>query len=496
MNIRTPTLEEIHAAFDEGEKAVVELFANVEAQLKELAGETEKLLEVIKELQSRLEKNSRNSSKPPSSDGYRKPPVKRTESLRKAGQKPNGGQPGHVGETLKPSANPDYTRIHVVESCEHCGTSLKDVKETGCEERQVFDIPAMRIEVTAHRAEIKICPNCGMENHGKFPDEVRAPVQYGDGVKSCAAYFTNQHFVSVERTTQIIEDLWRHPVSEAMVLNAMEELSEYVVPSTEAVKERLRQAEVIHTDESGVRVKGKLNWLHVTSTELLTHYEIHANRGQAAIDEIGILTEFKGVAVHDHWKPYFRYEQCDHALCNAHHLRELKYIEKQYEQAWAAEMAELLREIKKVVDEFRKTTDALPPERIQEFTERYHGIMNRGYAANPRPLPTKGATKKRGRCKQTPPLNLLDRLRDFKPQVLAFMHDFRVPFDNNQAERDIRMVKVKQKVSGSFRTVGGGDCFARVRGYISTARKNAVNVFSAIKDAFCGVPFIPSPESK
>jgi len=496
MNIRTPTLEEIHTAFAEGEKAVVELFANVEAQLKEFAIEMEKLREVIKELQARLDKNSRNSSKPPSSDGYGKPPVKRTESLRNPGEKQNGGQPGHIGETLKPSTSPDHVRIHVVENCEGCGTSLRDVKETGCEERQVFDIPAMRIEVTAHRAEIKICPNCGRENHGEFPEEVSAPVQYGDGVKSCATYFTNQHFVSVERTTQIIEDLWWHRISEAVVLNAMEELSAEVAPATEAVKEQLCQEEVINTDESGVRVRGKLNWLHVTSTEHLTHYEIHANRGQEAMDEIGILKKFKGVVVHDHWKPYFGYKQCAHALCNAHHLRELKYIGKWYGQGWAEKMEKLLREIKKVVDESRKTMGALPPERIQEFVERYDGIINYGYAANPRPLPPKGATKKRGRCKQTPPLNLLDRLRDFKPQVLAFMHDFRVPFDNNQAERDIRMVKVKQKVSGSFRTVAGGECFARVRGYISTARKNAVNVFSAIKDAFSGMPFIPTAESK
>jgi transposase len=242
-------------------------------------------------------------------------------------------------------------------------------------------------------------------------------------------------------------------------------------------------------------VCGKLHWLHVASDERLTSYELHAHRGQEAIDAANILPAFTGIAVHDHWKPYFRYERCEHALCNAHHLRELQYIEKQYEQPWAAAMATLLRDIKKAVDGAKSDATHLPPERITEFEQRYAVIINAGYAANPRPRLAPEAPKKRGRPKQTPPLNLLDRLSDFQPQVLAFMYDFRVPFDNNQAERDIRMMKVKQKVSGSFRTVEGAVRFARIRSYVSTARKNAVNIFSAIRDAFAGTPFTPSIET-
>jgi transposase len=492
MNIRMPTREEIHAAFENGEVAVVELFIGVERQLKELAGQLEKQAVVLKELQARLEKNSRNSSQPPSSDGYGKP--RRTASLRKPGQKPTGGQPGHEGYTLKPSAHPEHTAVHVVEACEQCGACLTEVDVTAHEERQVFDLPAIRIEVTAHRAEIKICPGCGAENRGVFPAGVTGPVQYGKGVKTWAAYFPGEHFVPVERTAQIFEDLLHHRLAEATILQAGKGLSQRLEPALAAVKAQLRDAEVLHTDESGLRVNGSLHWLHVAATDRFTHDDVHAKRGKDAMDDAGILPEFTGTMVHDHWKAYFGYAGCTHALCNAHHLRELQYLETQYGQAWAAEMTDLLIEIKQTVETIQEHRTDLPPEPLVAFEQRYDRIVNAGYEANPRPPPAADGNqpKKRGRPKQTPPLNLLDRLRDFKPQVLAFMYDFRVPFDNNQAERDVRMIKVKQKVSGCFRTLAGAKDFTRIRGYISTARKNTVNVFGAIRDAFCGKPFILS----
>jgi transposase len=491
-----PTREEIHTAFVQGEEVVVELFVGVGRQIKELAEQLEKQTAALKELQACLEKNSRNSSKPPSSDGYRK--LKRGESLRPAGQKPNGGQPGHEGHSLKRSEHPEHTEIHPVAACRQCGASLSGVGAMAHEERQVFDLPAIRIEVTAHRAEIKICPGCGAENRGIFPEGVMGWVQYGPGVKTWATYFQSQHFVPVERTAEIFEDLLNHRLAEGTLIKAGQELSRCVEPAREAVKEQLRHAAVLHTDESGLRVQGKLHWLHVASTERLTAYEVHPHRGKAAMDEAGILLEFKGRAVHDHWKAYFGYEDCTHALCNAHHLRELQLIEKQYGQAWAADLAALLLDIKKTVEVTQKHSPSLPRESREAFEQRYDQIVNAGYEANPRPPPDHDGRKpkKRGRPAQTPPLNLLDRLRDFKPQVLAFMDDFRVPFDNNQAERDVRMVKVKQKVSGGFRTLEGAKDFAWIRGYISTARKNAVNVFGAIRDAFFGKPFIPSCASQ
>ncbi len=497
MQITFPTRAEIHAAYIQGEEAVVSLFGALSQSVAALAEVVSQQGEVIKELQGHLSKDSRNSSKPPSSDGYKKAARQpRTESLRPRGQKPNGGQPGHEGHRLEFSAQSDHSEIHEVSSCPHCQLSLRDVEVVGYEERQVFDIPAIRIEVTAHQAEIKVCPQCGHASKGAFPAGVTQSTQYGSGVKAWAGYLTHPHFIPLERTADIFEDLLGHRISEAMVLKAGEALDRGVAPSTQAVKEQLKSAKVLHLDESGLRVLGKLHWLHVTSTARLTHYGVHGKRGREAMDAIGILEDFQGRAVHDHWKPYFQYD-CDHGLCNAHHLRELHYIEKQYQQPWACQMAKLLCRIKKGVEETKASADHLPAPQIETFEQKYDDILAEGFALNPDLPPTQapGLPKKRGRPKRSPPLNLLIRLRDFKPQALAFMYDFRVPFDNNQAERDVRMVKVQQKVSGCFRTLEGAQRFGRIRGYISTARKNAKNVFEAIRDALDGNPFIPSPET-
>ena len=391
------------------------------------------------------------------------------------------------------SAHPDRTLTYEVPSCAHCQASLQGVEVVGYEERQVFDLPAIRIEVTAHRAQIKVCLACGRANKGAFPAAVTQAVQYGPTVQTWASYFTNQHHIPLERTTEIFADLVQHQVSEATVLKASEHLDRCIAPSTAAVKGMLREAEVLHVDESGLRVTGKLHWLHVASTERLTSYEVHAKRGQEAMEDAGILGAFRGIAVHDHWKPYLKYDECNHALCNAHHLRELRFIETQYQQPWATDMAKLLLEIKAAVDATPEPAMRLSPPELEAFAKRYDVVVQAGFEANPAPIPTtEGEGKKRGRPKQPPPVNLLIRLRDFKNQVLAFMADFRIPFDNNQGERDIRMVKVKQKVSGGFRTLEGAQRFGRIRGYISTTRKNAKNVFEAIRDAFEGNPFIPS----
>jgi transposase len=493
MHFHMPTDEEIHAAFEQGEVAVRALFHEVAAQVTALALQLAQQGEALQALQARLAKSSRNSSKPPSSDGYGK--GKRTASLRKSGAKPNGGQPGHDGQTLMASEHPDQVETHEVPSCAHCQASLLGIEVVGYEERQVFDIPALRIEVTAHRAEIKVCPACGQASKGSFPEAVRQAVQYGLGVKTWASYFTNQHHMPVERTTAIFEDLVHHGVSEATVLKASEELGTCIEPATEAVQGMLRGADVLHVDESGLRVTGKLYWLHVASTDRLTSYAVHAKRGHEAMEDAGILGAFRGTAVHDHWKPYFTYNACNHALCNAHHLRELRFIDQQYQQSWANDMAELLLEIKKAVEATPEPAMSLSPPEREAFAQRYDVVVQAGFEANAAPKVTpEGEGKKRGRPKQPPPVNLLIRLRDFKDQVLAFMFDFRIPFDNNQGERDIRMVKVKQKVSGGFRTLEGAKRFGRIRGYISTARKHAKNVFEAIRDAFDGSPFIPSSE--
>lgn len=491
MNLRIASDEEIQTAFETGEAAVRALFHELASQIEELARHLAAQGQALQALQAQQAKNSRNSSKPPSSDGYQKP--KRTASLRQSGKKPTGGQPGHEGHTLRISPVPDRTLTHEVALCEHCQVSLVDIKPIGYEERQVFDIPAIRIEVTAHRAVIKICPTCGAQTKGTFPCGVTQAVQYGPEVKTWAAYFSNQHHLPVERTAQIFDDLVHQPMCDATVLKASEDLCASIAPSSEAVQQRLRDAAVVHLDESGLRVRGKLYWLHVASTERLTSYEVHAKRGHEAMDAAGILDAFTGIAVHDHWKPYFHYDACDHALCNAHHLRELHFIATQYQQSWATDMSALLLEIKAAVEAMPAPAMRLSPAHLTAFARRYDEVVQAGFAVNPPPPPApEGTPKKRGRSPQAPPVNLLRRLRDFKTSVLLFMVDFRVPFDNNQGERDIRMVKVKQKVSGGFRTLEGAKSFGRIRAYISTARKNSKNVFEAIREAFDGHPFIPS----
>ena len=306
--------------------------------------------------------------------------AKRTESPREPGRKPDGGQRGHTGHTLERSENPDHTETYKADGCTDCRRPLDDVVAVGAEERQVYDIPAIRIEVTSHRAEIKICPGCGAENRGEFPENAERGVRYGTGVKTWAAYFGNEHHIPPERTARVIEDLTGHSVSGASLLKASEELSECARPSTEAVKGLLRNAGTLNADETGLRTEGELHWLHVASADSLTHYEVHAKRGKEAADAAGILGEFRGTAVHDHWKPYFGYENCGHALCSAHHLRELNFMEKQYGQVWARDMAGLLPEIKGAAEKLKPDRDGFGPEETGNFGRRYDEIVRRGFA--------------------------------------------------------------------------------------------------------------------
>jgi len=447
----------------------------------------DELTERVKKLEDQVSKQSQNSSKPPSSDGLAKP---KTRSLRRSEGRQAGGQPGHEGHTLKMVDNPEQLEIHLVAACPHCTADLAGVTAHEYVRRQVFDVPPVQLEVTEHRAEIKHCPGCGCSVQAAFPADVSQPVQYGPRLKAQASYLNSYHFIPIARTCQVFEDFYGHAPAWAFVADANQAVETGSAPALAEIQQQLLQAKVVHFDETGLRVAGQLHWLHSASTDLLTYFGLHRKRGQIAMHALDILPNFTGWAVHDHWASYLTFEQCDHAFCNAHHLRELQFITDQYQQPWATAMAHLLLDIKAEVTAVSLSAHTLADERLTSYERAYDALLQQGFKLNP---PPQTIPNQRGRLKQSTPKNLLDRLEKHKAGILAFMYDFDIPFDNNLAERDIRMVKVKQKVSGAFRTFAGAHTFCAIRSYISTVRKHGGNVIAALLDAIQGQPFIPLP---
>jgi transposase/uncharacterized coiled-coil protein SlyX len=464
----------------------------LEALVAEQAALIAELRVEVAELRARLAANSRNSSRPPSSDGLAKPPA--PKSLRgRSGRKP-GGQPGHEGRHLERVERPDEILVHVPARCGGCGGDLGDGEPVGEEARQVFDLPPVRLVVCEHRAQRRRC-GCGHVTAAAFPAGVGAPTQYGPRVRALAIYLTAAQHLPYQRAAQLLADWLGAPLSPATLVGFVKDGAADLDEFLDRVHEQIIDSPVVHFDETGARVGGRGRWLHCASTETLTFYALHDRRGTEGIDHAGVMPHFQGIAVHDGWPQYRAYAEATHALCNAHHLRELLAVIEQHaaEQSWAARMDALLRRLQEEVKAAKAAAeDRLDPRVLAGYRAAYAQSIALGHQQNPPPT---ARTGKRGPIGRSASANLLRRLDEQREQVLRFAHDFQVPFDNNLVERDIRMIKIQQKISGSWRTTTGADHFFALRAYISTTRKQGRDILDALARLAHHTPWLPAAAS-
>ena len=523
----TETFRQLYEMIETDEERVQRLVAAATAahlqRIEELSGRINRLEEelaskvrqaqqlnlVVKELSTQLKeareqtrlareahlatvlKNSQNSSLPPSRD-----PHKRTKSLRETSGRKPGGQVGHKGATREFVEQPDHLVIHAPESCSLCGSSLSGAEVASSERRQVHDLPPQKIEVIEHQAQTKVCVRCGMKNKAEFPSGINAAVQYGDGIRSVVAYLLGYQLLPYERCAETMNDLFNCQVSAGTLASIFREGARETVEPLLLIKEGISQSEVSGVDETNLRVKQQQQWVHVSATEKLTLLVHDKRRGTTAIEKIGLHSGYKGVCVHDGFAAYDQYGQCRHSLCNAHLLRELNYVLETSKASWAQEMKRLLLEIKAEVTKSREVgKERLTAKQEQVYLSRYERIVGEAGKLYP-PLKRKKYRSKTRRPRESPitaaARKLVNRLSAKRDQILFFMRDFRVPFDNNQAERDLRMLKVKQKVSGCFRTEKGAEEFCQMKSYISTMKKQGYGVMEAIKSVYAGETIMPT----
>jgi transposase len=425
-------------------------------------------------------KDSHNSSRPPSTD----PPwAKRTKSLRRPSGRRPGGQAGHYGETLRLVAQPNRVVEHRPRECRSCHASLDSAQVVGHRRQQVVEVVPARLKVTEHRLAVLRCGRCGKTTRGEFAGSVRSGVQYGPGVKARVLYLQQYQLLPYARTAEAMRDLFGCLLSTGTVANIVRECSDALLKTELKIKRGLRRSSLIHADETGLRVEGRLQFVHVASNSRLTHYAAASGRGRTAMEEAGVLARYRGTCVHDGWPAYSFYTQCRHALCGAHLLRELTFFAELSAETktWAQPLKDLLLEMKGEAERAcAEGATQLDAERLAERTAGYNKLVAAGLEAQPPPeVPEQ--VRKQAR-------NLLLRLERRKGEVLRFLTDFSVPWDNNQAERDLRMVKLRQKVSGCFRTEEGARRFCRIRSYLSTARKQGRVVLAALEGVSRGVP--------
>ena len=432
----------------------------------------------IAELERQLGLNSGNSGKPPSSEGLKKKPV-RVSSLRERSGKKPGGQKGHPGETLRQSESVDATINHFPKACAGCGEALSEAMATDHIARQVLDLPEPQpLIVTEHRAHSCRCAACGTQTRADFPPDVKAPVQYGARIAGIVVYLLHGQFLPEKRLAALMADLFGVQLSTATIAAMSQNCAARFESFATAIYARIAAAAVKHLDETGLRIGGKTQWLHIAATVLLTFYRIASKRGAMP----GNLT---GIGLHDHWKPYYTLQGIRHALCNAHHLRELKALVEIEKEDWARKMQRLLRLACHATNLARERGKPLPPRLIALFERRYDAILTEGlafHAAQPalvRPERT-GKAKARGRKPRRVGHNLLLRLSIRKQDVLRFLSDLTVPFTNNLAEQAARMMKLRQKISGGFRSAAGAADFAVIRSLLSTAKKQGWNMLDTL----------------
>jgi transposase len=456
-------------------------YEQLAALVVEQAAQIERLTARVAELERRLGLNSRNSSKPPSSDGLAKPMPR---SLRERSGRRPGGQPGAEGTTLRQVADPDEVVEHRPGSCRGCRAGLGGATVASVVVRQVFDVPAIRVRVIEHRLLACRCGGCGTVTDATVPAGVGAPVQYGPGITAIVVYLAVRQHLPVDRLAEVCAEVLGVRVSTGWIAGRLRPAAQALTGFTERAAAAVRAAPVAHFDESGARVAGRNRWLHSASTPTLTCYHLDDKRGKAAMDAAGILPAFGGVAVHDCWPAYFRYTSIAHAVCNAHILRELTgwHETDPQRQAWAKDTIDLLVEANQAVVAARAAgRTGLDCTQLAAFDLRWGEHIAAAYTVNPRPEAGRGVRI----------VALIDRLRTATTEIWRFTRDFAVPFDNNQAERDIRMVKLQVKISGTWRTVDGARDWLTIRAYISTIAKNGLNIHQALRDALTGNAWLP-----
>jgi transposase len=437
----------------------------------------------LRRLRDAAAQNSRNSSRPPSSD---RPEQPKPKSLRKkSGRKP-GAQPGHPGRTLQFSDQPQHTEVHPLLECP-CGEDLSKEPAIDFEARQVFDLPALGLECTEHRAEIKECPCCHQRVTAPFPEHVKAPLQYGRNFRALLAYFYDAQLGASLRIRQMCEELFGYAVSEGTLQSARQEQYQALEPFEERLKEVLPQQSVLHVDETSLPINQAKYWLHVICTPLLTFFSVQLLRGKEAIKAIGIIPQFTGWLMHDFLSSYLSFENCLHTFCKSHLMRELVFLFEQHQQSWAKDLYELFLEMLRFVQKQKARDAPLSQADYKSWQRRYRRLLRTGRQANPL-SPEQKTGKHR---KQSKEQNLLDRLEAYDDFILAFLWAWELPFTNNEAERDFRFMKTRIKISGCFRTLEGAQRHVRIRSYICTLRKQGLPVLEYLRRALEGCPFLP-----